>query len=236
MQFLSVIGLTGGIATGKTTVSELFAQQGVAIVDSDAIAHSVIQPRKSAYKKIVATFGKSILAPDGTIDRAKLGSIIFNDPEARSKLNSITHPKIIYEMIKQTIFHFLLLRLVIVWNTPLLIETNLHKLCKCVVVVFAEPETQLERLMKRNSLTFEEAISRINAQMLIHDKCRLADFVINNNGDLASTSSQVAVILDKLRSRHWLAQKVFRVFLISAALLPIFFVVKLAIFSLIKLI
>ncbi|KAL0205408.1 hypothetical protein P9112_000715 [Eukaryota sp. TZLM1-RC] len=223
MFFVNIVGLTGGIATGKTTVSSLFSQLNAAIVDSDEIAKSIVKPGKPAFKRIVATFGEQVLDEEGNLDRQKLGSIIFKDPSARRKLNSITHPKVIFEMIKQTILHWVCLRLVVVWNTPLLIETNLHKLCKSVVVVFAEPEVQLDRLIKRDGLEKDAALDRIYAQMSIHDKCRLADHVVNNNGDLNSTCSQISSVYKKISPSHPLLVRFTRIGLMGFLLWLVYF-------------
>ncbi|KAL0246174.1 hypothetical protein GEMRC1_007388 [Eukaryota sp. GEM-RC1] len=234
MFFLTLVGLTGGIASGKSTVSSFFGQRGAAVIDSDQIARDIVKPNKPAFKKIVADFGDQVLSPQGDLDRAKLGTLIFQDPEARKRLNSITHPRIIFEMVKQTIFHWLMLRLIVIWDTPLLIETGLHRFCDSVVVVFAEPETQLERLMKRDGLDKDKAMNRIFAQMLLRDKCRLADYVINNNSDLSTTCSQVSNVFCRVYPSHPLLIRICRILVVLSFVVPLILGLKCFVLFLIR--
>ena len=133
---LLVVGLTGGIATGKSTASSLFKSRGVPIVDADVLARKVVQPGTSAYKKIVKHFGVDILLPDKTIDRAKLGGIIFNDNTQRSVLNNIVHPAVRYAMLREILAHWLRGESICIVDVPLLIEVGLYKWMGKVIVVY----------------------------------------------------------------------------------------------------
>jgi dephospho-CoA kinase len=187
-----IIGLTGGIASGKSTISNFLSDLGAVIIDGDATAHRLMEPTQPGWEDIVREFGPDILNADRTIDRIKLGAIVFNNREKLRLLNQITHPRIISEIQDE------LQRLrhtrpdaVLVLDIPLLFEGHMDKLCDQVWVVWVSKETQVERLMERNWLTREEALKRISAQMSLDEKARRADVVIDNNGILAETLSQV---------------------------------------------
>jgi dephospho-CoA kinase len=205
---MRAIGLTGGISVGKSTVSELLEKNGCKIIDADKIAREVVEPGKSAYKKIVAAFGEEILQKDKTINREKLGSIIFSDAQARKKLNSATHPAITWEILSQTWKHRR--EPLVVIDAPLLFEGGrwgLVLLCFPVILVDAPANIQCERLMKRNSLTKEEAQKRIDSQMPLEKKRQLAketnrsdDFYISNSKDLKHLEAQVLQVLEKVKA------------------------------------
>lgn len=192
-----IIGLTGGIASGKSTVAKMLKELNIPVVDADEEARLAVEIGESAYDEIVAYFGKDILLPDGAIDRAKLGSIIFHDPEKRAVLNSIVHPAVGERMLQKQKQFIEAGNEVVVLDIPLLFEgKNKYKIDK-VIVVYVEEKPQLERLMLRNGYTKEEALSRIASQMPLKQKKDLADAVIDNNGTIEETENQLRDILKK---------------------------------------
>lgn len=190
-----VIGITGSIATGKSTVSNMIKELGFTVVDADIAARVVVEPGQEAYKKIVETFGEEILQPTGEIDRKKLGNIVFNNEEKRLQLNSIVHPAVRKWMNDQKEEAFQRGEQVVFLDIPLLYESKLTHMTDKVIVVYVDEKTQLERLMKRNELSEEEAKARINSQMSIEEKRKLADAVIDNRGSLEETKQQLISIL-----------------------------------------
>lgn len=194
-----IIGLTGGIASGKSTVSALLVNKGARLVDADVIAREVMLPGHEVLAAAAKQFGKEILFSDGTLNRAKLGEIVFQDPVALQTLNNLTHPAIRQE-IKNRMYSMEQeepKRLIIV-DIPLLFESGLESLFHEIVVVYVPREVQITRLMERNRLSLEEAEARLNAQMDIEQKRNKADYIIDNSGDLAYTEQQVAVFWDRL--------------------------------------
>ncbi|NXW04246.1 DCAKD protein, partial [Fregetta grallaria] len=187
-----LVGLSGGIASGKSTVVAVLRELGCAVIDADVIAREVVQPHFQAYQQIVRYFGTEILLENGEINREALGNIIFSHPEKRQLLNSITHPEIQKEMLKQILKYFVLGYRYVILDIPLLFETNrLPKFMKYTVVVYCDPRTQLSRLMKRNGLSQAEAEARIASQLPLDEKRRLATHIIDNSGDRESTRRQV---------------------------------------------
>lgn len=187
-----LIGLTGGVATGKDLVSNELERLGAIIVDADAVARDILRRGKPAYRAVVKTFGKGIILPGGSIDRKKLGGIVFSDKKKLKKLNSLTHPAIRKEMERR-------IRLtrkkspnaVIIAAVPLLIENNLHeKWVDKTIVVYANKKNQTIRLIKKTGLTKKDALLRINSQTATRKKRALADFVIDNNKDKKTTLAQ----------------------------------------------
>lgn len=191
------IGLTGSVATGKSTVSNLIQQAGIPLVDADIAARKVVEPGTEGLKEIVAYFGEEILLADGTLDRAKLGEIIFKDKEKREKLNEITHPRVKDYMLEARERFFRAGEELVFFDIPLLFESHLESLVDQIVVVWTTPETELKRLMERNNLTKEEALRRIESQMGIDEKARKADFVIDNNESLEKTQKQVYTFIER---------------------------------------
>ncbi|WNS46355.1 dephospho-CoA kinase [Paenibacillus sp. MMS20-IR301] len=194
-----IMGLTGGIASGKSTVSALFARKGAALVDADIIAREVMLPGHPVLAAAVQAFGDGILHSDGSLDRARLGEIVFRDPEALQTLNQLTHPAIRREIKEQM---YVLeqenpQRLVIV-DIPLLYESELDHLFEQIIVVYVPRRVQLARLMARNGLKLDQAEERLKSQMDIELKRRKADYVIDNSGDPGATEQQVASLWDKL--------------------------------------
>lgn len=190
-----IIGLTGGIASGKSTVSEMLKTRGIPVIDADLIAREVVEVGKKAYTEIVNAFGKEILNEDLTINRARLGSIVFQNEDKREKLNSIVHPEVRLEMKRRQKQLISEGAKAVVLDIPLLFESNLKHLVDKVIVVYTGEKNQLERLMKRNNFSKKEALSRINAQMPLKEKVKFADAVINNDGTLEETEQQLENIL-----------------------------------------
>ena len=189
------IGLTGGIACGKSFVLNEFCQLGVQCIDADEVAHQVILPGEPAYRDIVEHFGTGILGDDSAIDRRKLGAAVFGDERQRrrQRLNRIVHPRIHQELDRR------LSRLaeepgsepaLAMVDAALMVETDSYRKYDYVVVVSCRPEQQLERLLGRGELTRREAQARIDSQMPIAEKVRFADFVIDNSGDRARTRTR----------------------------------------------
>jgi dephospho-CoA kinase len=186
------IGLTGGIACGKSTVSELLTRRGAILIDADQLAREVVEPGAPALAEVVREFGESVLHEDGSLNRKKLGQVIFEDPAKRKTLEGLLHPSIRRLMLARMEEHERLHpdKLVIV-DVPLLYESQMEELFQEVLVVSADPAIALERLMSRNSLSREEAEQRLEAQMPIEWKKEWADYVIDNSGPLEDTEVQV---------------------------------------------
>lgn len=185
------IGLTGGIASGKSTVSQMFKEAGIVVIDADVIARKVVEVGEEAYEQIVQSFGKDILLPDKSIDRPKLGSVIFFSEEKRLLLNSIVHPAVRKQMLKEKEDYIHNGEETIILDIPLLFESKLTALVDRTLLVYVDYETQLARLMNRNNLSKEEAEARIQSQMPLKEKIQLADSVIDNNGTIESTKNQL---------------------------------------------
>jgi dephospho-CoA kinase len=175
-----ILGLTGGIAAGKTKSASFFKSCGAYIADADCISREFAQKGSPELKKILRIFGKDFLLSDGTLNRKKLGELVFSDDNARTKLEKILMPKII-NRIKEIISERKTERLLVI-DAPLLFETNLNKLCDKTAVVSANAGTQIKRLQKRDNLTVEQIKQRISSQMPLKEKLKLADFIIDNNG------------------------------------------------------
>lgn len=190
-----VIGLTGGIASGKSTVSAMFADMGITVIDADVEARLAVEIGEKAYDDIVRHFGPSILADDGTINRQKLGSIIFNDEQKRNLLNSIVHPAVRERMAQKRQAAEAANEKAIVMDIPLLFESKLTGLVEKIILVYVDANTQLERLMKRNGYSEAEALSRIGSQMPLKDKVELADAIIDNSETIEQTKAQLMDIL-----------------------------------------
>lgn len=190
----TVIGLTGGIACGKSMISAYLAQKGIPVIDGDLVARQIVEPGTKGLAQIVDTFGAEYLHADGTLNRAMLGSLVFADKEALQQLNAITKP-LLLEAFKTQI-NALQAHPMIVLDVALLLEDHDYKeLADQVWVVTVSPVQQLARLMKRNSYTVEEAQNRINAQMSNEERIQYADGVIDNNGTMSETIAQVERLL-----------------------------------------
>jgi dephospho-CoA kinase len=189
------IGLTGGIASGKSTVSKMLREIGIPVIDADIEARLAVEQGEAAYNDIVRYFGKDILDQDGNINREKLGLIVFHDEEKRKALNSFVHPAVRERMLAKVEEAKQNKEKAIVLDIPLLIEGNLQYMADKILLVYVNEETQLQRLMERNHYSKEEALARINSQMPIAEKVKHADKVIDNNGTIAETKQQLEQIL-----------------------------------------
>ncbi|WP_088013422.1 dephospho-CoA kinase [Gottfriedia acidiceleris] len=195
-----IFGLTGSIASGKSTVSNFLKELNVPIVDADVIAKKVVEIGQPAYKKIIEAFGSEILLNSGEINRPLLGSIIFNNKEKRLQLNEIVHPEVRREMKQQADRYIKQGEPLVILDIPLLYEGNSIELVEKVIVVTVSEENQLKRLMNRNGLSKEDALLRIASQIPVKEKAARADYVINNNGDFEDTKRQVKDLLNKIIS------------------------------------
>jgi len=193
------VGLTGGIASGKTTVAYLLRERDCMVLEADPLGHELLEPGQTSYDEIVREFGNEILAHGGKIDRAKLGAIIFADPQRRAQLNKILHPRILdvvrkwfaaLDQIGGPEFAFV--------EAALIIEAGFHKELDRLVVCWSRPEQQLKRLEERD-LSPEDAQRRIDAQMPADEKRRMADIVIDCSGTMEATERQVNELLEKLK-------------------------------------
>jgi dephospho-CoA kinase len=197
---VKLIGLTGGIASGKSTVAAILRRLGAAVVNADELAREVVQPDTAGWKEIVDTFGAEVLQPDRTLDRQKLRKIVFSDPEARKKLEAIIHPRV-RALAEQRIeeqaeagFE------IVVYEVPLLFEGNLQNSLRPVVLVATDLATQKKRLQSRDQLAESEAEKHIAAQMSLEQKRRLADYVIENDGSLEELERRVRDVLAKIKA------------------------------------
>jgi len=186
------IGLTGGIATGKSTVARMLVERGAALVDADRIAREIVEPGQAALAQIAERFGAAVLHEDGTLNRRLLGSIVFADPEERKALEAITHPAI-RALMRDRIAALEADRpdRLVVADIPLLYESGLQHLYEGIMVTYIPRDMQRARLIERDALTPEEADKRIGAQMDIELKRQMADYVIDNSGTLADTEAQL---------------------------------------------
>ena len=182
------VALTGGIATGKSVVASVLADLGCYVHSADAVARALMAPGGTAYRKVIARFGASILAPDGTIDRARLGALVFADASARTALNAIIHPLVLAKK-KEVIAELARAgrTAIYVSEAALTIEAGFQDFFDAVVVTTCRPEIQLRRLMERDGIGEEEALRKIRSQMPAADKARYADHVIDTSGSLAET-------------------------------------------------
>ena len=190
---MKVLGLTGGIGSGKSMVASMFAKLGADVLDADRLAREIVEPGQPALEEIATAFGRDILLPDGRLDRGKLGRIIFADPVARGRLNAITHPRIRERMDAEIAARGSRPGVLIV-DIPLLYESDRARAVEAVIVVWVDQQTQLRRLDERDGLTAEEARQRIAAQMPLDEKRARADVVIDNNGSRENTRRQVEAI------------------------------------------
>src|SRR6266568_666584 len=194
------VGLAGSIAVGKSHVLGMLKELGCHVIDADQIARDVVAPGTPGLKLVVEEFGEIVLNKDGALDRQKLGEIVFGDEEKRKKLNSILHPIIIAaqdEMIRE--LEAKDPNGIVIIDAALMIESGGYKRLDRLIVVYCEPEIQLQRLMKRDGLSREAALSRIASQMGQQEKIKYADFLIDTSGDFAGTRAQVKTLFDQLR-------------------------------------
>ncbi len=193
------VGLTGGIAVGKSTVMQTFAALGAVCFDADAIARSVVEPGRPALAAVVEAFGRSVLSPDGSLDRAALGEIVFGDPERRRELEAILHPPIIAEQ-DRLIAEVRATKpdAIVIVDAALMIESGGYRRFDLLVVVHCAPEVQRQRLMARNGITSEEADRRIAAQMPQEEKLEYASITIDTTGTLDDTRRRTEAAWEEL--------------------------------------
>lgn len=195
-----LLGVTGGIASGKSTAAKMLEELGAPIIDFDVLAREVVQPGQPAYNDIVDYFGRQVLQEDGTLDRKKMSDIVFSDLEKRKKLESFTHPRIQEEFIRD--LHEITSKnpeAIVQVVIPLLIEINLQYLFHKIVVVYVSPEVQVERLAERDGISRDQAANILKSQLPIDEKASYADFVIDNNGTVEETRRQVEALWGKLK-------------------------------------
>jgi dephospho-CoA kinase len=199
---LIVVGLTGGIASGKSTVSKMFDKAGAVVIDADRIARQVVEPGKPAWKEIRARFGGRVFRPDGALDRERLGNIIFHHSRQRRQLEAIIHPRV-RAHIDETLRELSMAKPqpVVVLDVPLLLETGMDKGLNEIIVVYAPAAVQRRRLMRRDGYSADQAQARINAQMPMEEKRSRATLVIDNGGNLAETEKQAMAIYGDLARR-----------------------------------
>jgi len=195
-----IVGLTGGYASGKSTVAKMFVEFGGVLIDADKLAREVVKPDKQAWFEIVAHFGKGILLKNGEIDRKALGEIVFGSEAERERINAIVHPRVLEEELKA--IEEIKERepdAIVILSVPLLIESGHYKNCHKIVVVTVDRDTQIKRLMERDGFSREESLRRISAQMPLSEKVTYADFVIDNSGSIQETELQVKDVFFRLR-------------------------------------
>ncbi|NIQ87683.1 MAG: dephospho-CoA kinase [Deltaproteobacteria bacterium] len=193
------VGLTGGIASGKSTVSEAFARLGAKVLDADKVAREVVLPGQPAWLKLQQAFGPEYFLPDGEVNRSKLRRLVFADPEERDKLNAIVHPEVMTAINRR--FEQLTTSAqdaVVVVDVPLLLEVGVAHRFDRVIVVYVTENVQIERLMQRDGITKEEATEALRAQMPLSQKVEAADFVIDNSGTRDETQAQVEKVWQEL--------------------------------------
>ena len=195
-----LVGLTGGIGSGKSTVARMLADRGAVVVDADVLARTAVEPGTPAHEQIVVRFGANVLAPGGTIDREALGSIVFADPAARRDLEVIVHPEV-RRMFAEECERYQDTDTVVVFSAPLLVETGMHTAFEVLVVVSAPVETQIQRLMRERGMGEDQVRARISAQLPLEDKAAVADVLIDNDGDLDELDGQVERLWRDLRAR-----------------------------------
>ncbi|KAI9276249.1 dephospho-CoA kinase [Sporodiniella umbellata] len=197
---MKFIGLTGGISTGKSTVSRCLLEQGIPVIDADKIARDIVEPGRKPNKLIRQYFGDEVFLDDGRIDRPKLAEIMFNDPEKRKILNQCTHPYVRMEMLKEAFKYWVKGESMVIFDVPLLIESKMDRMMGYTVVVYCSENIQLKRLKERDGIKDDQvAMTRIKAQMPMADKVEKADIVLDNSTDLQQLQIQVQNMVKKVR-------------------------------------
>ena len=197
------VGLTGGIATGKSTVVRMLVKRGARVIDHDGLVHTLQEPGQPVWKRIVETFGRDILDADERIDRKKLGALVFDNEQRRKVLEGIVHPAVLEEAQRQRD------RIgkedeqaIVLSDIPLLLEVGMQECFDLILLVYAPPEVQIRRVMKRNKMTREEAEARLKAQMPIDEKLKFADLVIRNDGTMRELEKRADEVWQELLARE----------------------------------
>jgi dephospho-CoA kinase len=195
-----IVGLTGGVASGKTAVSQVLKEEGAYIIDADRIARELVQPHKPAWNELIRAFGQEILREDGSIHRKKLADKVFADPKQRKLLNQILHPRIKEEMDRRTKeIGQKDPEAIVVIDAPLIVELGDHREMDKLIVVTTTQTQQIERLKDRDGAKPEEALRIVSSQMPLEEKVKLADFVIRNEGSLEETKNRAREVFKELK-------------------------------------
>lgn len=217
---MHLIGITGGIATGKSTVSSALRQKGYTVIDGDEVARQVVRMGEPALERIKQQFGAEVVTSAGDLDRAAVAAIVFNDHRKRQQLNAIVHPEIYRQIVRQCLWCLWQRQAIVFLDLPLLFESGaMLSYVSKIIVVSCRSDQQLQRLIQRNGLTEKEARARIDSQMSLEEKCRKADFVIDNSADFANTLNQVHEIDRVLVQGYktWFNRYLFMDIVLSAA-------------------
>ncbi|OFZ31790.1 MAG: dephospho-CoA kinase [Bdellovibrionales bacterium RIFCSPHIGHO2_01_FULL_40_29] len=193
------IGLTGGIATGKSAAKKQFEGLGIPVIDADELAHQVMQPGQVGYQQVVSYFGTNVVSQSGDLNRSALAEIIFKSIDEKEKLESIIHPLVQAEVQKQKAYHQKIGTPICMYDVPLLFEKKLEKQFDRVILIWCDPQTQRARLKARNQLTDEQVSDRIRAQMPLSDKLPLVQHCIDNSTTYESLHLQVKTLVEKLK-------------------------------------
>lgn len=196
-----IIGITGGIASGKSTVSKEFVAAGFPMIDADLVARQVVEPGTPGLNAVIEAFGQDFLTEEGQLNRKKLGQLVFSDEEELKKLNQLLSGIIRQEIYDQSQAYLEDPDRILVWDIPLLFEGGYEGDCDLLLVVYVDPETQLDRLIKRDQIDRESALERIQSQMSLDEKAARADIVIDNRGSLQETQAQVQALIKELKDR-----------------------------------
>jgi dephospho-CoA kinase len=195
-----IVGLTGGIGSGKSSVAEMFKDEGVYVIDFDYLARVVVEPDTPAWRDIIEHFGPEILLPDRTLNRSRLAEIVFSDAQSRKALEGFTHPRIFEK--QDTLLKEIKAKdpkAIVIVDVPLLFELSLNKNFDKIILVYVSRDVQIERAIKRDALLKEEVEKRLKAQINLEKKKLLSDYIINNEGSLKNTMDQVRRVIHELK-------------------------------------
>lgn len=195
-----LVGLTGGIGSGKSTVARMLEQRGAVVFDADALARTAVEPGSPGHRAVVERFGANVLAPGGEIDRDALASLVFADAAARRDLEEIVHPEV-RRLFGEAVEGYVETERIVVFSAPLLVETGMHTAFEVLVVISTSVATQVERLLRERAMSEDAARARIAAQAPIEDKAAVADVLIDNEGSREDLERQVDRLWDDLTAR-----------------------------------
>ncbi len=195
-----LVGLTGGIGSGKTTVARMLEERGAVVFDADVLARDAVAPGTPGHDRVVERFGPNVLAPGGDIDREALASVVFSDPAARRDLEAMVHPEV-RRLFAESTERFRGTDAVVVFSAPLLVETGMHTAFEVLIVVSAPVETQVDRLLRDRGMSEPAIRERIGAQLPLEEKAEVADILIDNEGTVEELEGQVERVWTELRAR-----------------------------------